>query len=178
MSHSTWDYMPPETRGDLVLAWIRRARESQFAHYIQATKFRRSGYWLGVPVIVITTAVGTAYFYSLSAHNESSSGNILIGLVSILAAVLSSLQTFLKFPEKSECHRKFGALYGSIRRRLEQVYAERGDVDISHDILENLNSELSRLAEEAPDVPSKALKIAQENIRKLRDAGSSKVIRQ
>lgn len=167
MTHPTAGYQPPETPSDLLLAWIRRARESQFAHYVQATRFRRAGFWLGIPVIAITTVVGTAAFASISDEASSNEAKIIVGLFSVLATVLSSLQTFMKLPEKAELHRSFGARYGAIRRKLEQVYAERDGQQIPHQVLSSLNAELTALAEEAPDVPSKALKIAQENILAL-----------
>lgn len=167
MTHPTASYQPPNTPEDLVLAWIRRARESQFAHYVQATRFRRGSAWLGIPVIIITAAVGTTVFSSIANDVGSPAAKLAIGLASVLATVLSSLQTFMKLSEKSELHRSFGARYGSVRRKLEQIYAQRASQQITHQVLSDLNEELSEMAEEAPDVPSKALKIAQEQIRAL-----------
>lgn len=158
MATPTSKYVPPDNNEELVLAWIRRARESQFAHYAQATRLRRAGTWLGIPVIVITAIVGTSVFSSISEAATSDEAKIAIGLFSVLASVLSSLQTFMKLPEKAEQHRVFGAKYGGIRRKLEQIYASRESQTISPQLLENLNEELNSLAEEAPDVPSKAIK--------------------
>lgn len=171
MNHTTATYQPPDSPHQLVLAWIRRARESQFSHYGQATKFRRASLWLGVPVIVLTTIVGTAVFTSIAHGSQSPEVKLSLGLLSVLAAVLSSLQTFMKLPEKAELHRKFGAKYGSIRRRLEQVYSDREGQQITHQVLELLNRELSAIAEEAPDVPDKALKNVQKSIRDLQGNG-------
>ena len=71
MATPTSKYTPPNNNEELVLAWIRRARESQFAHYEQATLLRRAGTWLGIPVIVITAIVGTSIFSSLSEADRA-----------------------------------------------------------------------------------------------------------
>ena len=165
MTHPTSGYQPPDNPSELLLAWIRRARESQFTHYVQATRFRRADLWLGVPVIAITALVGTSVFSSVANDQEPATAKIVLGLFSVLAAILSSLQTFMKLSERSDLHRSFGARYGDVRRKLEQAYAQRGTLAISNETLQLLNEELTEIATEAPDAPSKALKIAQENIR-------------
>ena len=151
-------YIPPNSNEELVLAWIRRTRESQFAHYDQATRLRLASTRLGFPVIVITAIVGTTVFSSISQTATSDWVKILVGLLSVLASTLSSLQTFMKLPERSEQHRIYGARYGGIRRKLEQIYAARESQAITAQILDSLNCELNALAEEAPDVPAKATK--------------------
>ena len=167
MNHPTAGYVPPNDLNELVLAWIRRTRESQFAHYVQATTFRRSAPILGIPIIIITAFVGTTIFSSIADDTSSTTVKLAIGLLSVLATVLSSLQTFMKLPERAELHKSFGARYGAIRRKLEQIYAARSAQPITQQVLDYICKELDELAEEAPDVPSKALKIAQERIREL-----------
>ncbi|MGY1425218.1 SLATT domain-containing protein [Lysobacter sp. A289] len=170
MTPPTSGYEPPDDPDALVLAWIRRARESQFTHYEQATRFRRAGAFFGVPVIVISALVGTTVFSTISQSTTSTDIKIAVGLLSVLAAVLSSLQTFMKLPEKAELHRSFGARYGDVRRRLELLYAGRSQLPITPEVLDYANKELSELAGEAPDIPAKAFKISQERIRQLQAA--------
>lgn len=158
MANITARYIPPDNYQQLLLAWIRRARESQFAHYEQATRLRRGSTLLGVPVIVITAIVGTTVFSSIAESSTSATVKIVVGLLSVSASVLSSLQTFMKLSEKAEQHRIFGARYGGIRRKLEQIYAARSTEPITTSLLEYLNIDLNTLAEEAPDVPAKAIK--------------------
>ena len=169
----TSKYIPPNNNEELVLAWIRRTRESQFAHYEQATKFRRASTLLGIPVIVITAIVGTTVFSSISQTTTSNNVKIFVGLLSVLASVLASLQTFMKLSERSEQHRIFGAKYGGIRRKLEQIYASRESQAITTQLLEYLNTDLNALAEEAPDIPVKAFKKIQttaEFIQQVQDS--------
>jgi len=45
---------------------------------------------------------------------------IVAGLLSVLAAILASLQTFLKFSERAQMHREAGARFGALVKELEQ----------------------------------------------------------
>jgi hypothetical protein len=69
----------------------------------------RLNYLLGVPVVVLTTFVGTSVFATLQ-EDVNTSLRILVGAVSVFAAVLASLQTFLRYPERAEKHRIAGKI--------------------------------------------------------------------
>lgn len=88
---------------------------------------------------------------------------LAVGLLSVLAAILSSLQTFFKFSERAEKHRLFAARFGSVRREFEGFYAA-GSVENEPNYLNVLRDKLDRLAEEAPHVPSTVFSKVQKNI--------------
>jgi hypothetical protein len=152
MSNPTSRYQPPSTQHELILAWVRRSRESQLAHYEMATILQERGTYLGWPVIVITAAVGTSAFVSLT-NSPSKTTTLVVGLVSILAAVLSSLQTFFKFSERSETHRVFGAKYGSLRRELEGLFVS--DETLDERVIDAVRRKIDLLAEDAPAIPER-----------------------
>src|SRR5258706_261970 len=102
----------------LLADWFRRARESQFIHYECGAWFGRLNLLLGIPAIVLSTAVGTAVFASIET-SVTGPQRIAVGLISILAAILASLQTFLGFSERADKHRTAGSEYGGVRRGLE-----------------------------------------------------------
>lgn len=152
MPTPTSRYMPPSDAEELVLAWLRRARESQLAHYEMANRLGRRNLWMGVPVIVITAMVGTSAFASVVSDLIPVWAKIAAGGASVLAAVLASLQTFFKFSERSERHKTFGAKFGAVRRELESLHAS-GKATEEPDKVAVLREKLDRLAEEAPAVP-------------------------
>ncbi|HZZ11845.1 MAG TPA: SLATT domain-containing protein [Paraburkholderia sp.] len=145
-------YEPPVDEAQLLLKWIRRARESQMSHYdmadLLASRDRRMG-WL---VTVLTAAVGTAVFASLNTAAVPPVLRIVLGLVSVTAAVSAALQTFFRYAERAEKHRAAGARYGAVRRRLEAVFAGDADARDGH-YLTAIRDELDRLAEDSPNVP-------------------------
>jgi hypothetical protein len=140
------NYEPPKTDADLLLSWLRRARESQFAHYAAADKLLWKGQALGGPVILLTTIVGASAFTSVATQVIPTYAKLLVGAFSVLAAVMSGLQTYFKFSERADKHRVFGAKYGALRRELEQVHASGGKTT------DALRKSLDKLAEEAPAV--------------------------
>ena len=160
MANNTSLYSPPSTPEDLVLAWLRRARESQLAHYEMANRLTKQNIFMGVPVIVITAMVGTSAFASVVADLVPVWAKIAAGSASVLAAVLASLQTFFKFSERAERHKIFGAKFGAIRRELETLYSSGRAAEESN-FIGVLREKLDRLAEEAPSVPAEIFKYIQ-----------------
>ena len=153
--------MPPGTPDALVLAWLRRARESQLSHYEMANRLAHRNLWMGVPVIVIAAVVGTSAFASVVAELVPLWAKMAVGAASVVAAVLAALQTFFKFSERSERHKTFGAKFGAIRRELETLHAS-GRVEQEANFVNVLREKLDRLAEEAPAVPLKVFEYIQQ----------------
>lgn len=116
-----------EKQYDLLITWETDLRIACHGHYEAAVNSSRYNYYLGIPVIILSTIVGTAIFASLEENPETYL-QILFGLLSMLSVVLASLQTFFKFSEKAEKHRKAGGLFASLLKELEQkmVYVEKG----------------------------------------------------
>ncbi|NMM78135.1 SLATT domain-containing protein [Acidovorax sp. SRB_24] len=142
-------YTPPTNEAELVLAWLRRARESQFSHYGAANRLGSYGRVFGVPVIVITAIVGASAFASIISQTVPLYAKLIVGLCSLSATVLSSLHTFFKFSERSEKHRICGAKFGAIRRELEVLHVQ-GQFKSTE--LTAVRAKLDKLAAEAPDV--------------------------
>lgn len=155
-------YEPPKSEEGLVLAWIRRTRESQLQHYEMANLLARRDKLLGIPVIILTAIIGVSAFWSVVYEALPVYTPIIVGLLSISAAVFSSLQTFFKFSEQSEKHRLAAVKFGSIRRKLEAHYAGN-DAKSEGDYLNALREEMDDLAEASPNVPVRIFKKIQNN---------------
>jgi hypothetical protein len=149
-----------------VLAWIRRAREAQIRHYAMADRLSAYAKRLGLAVIAITAATGTSAFLSLVTTAVSPGLRLVVGMTSMSAAVLASLQTFLRYSERAELHRKAGARYGAVRRRLETIHA--GELQYRHEPHEKeqcdiavVRAELDDIAQSAPHLPRRFMRCAQ-----------------
>src|SRR3954465_14441285 len=88
----------------LLQDWHNRAAAAQHAHYMLAHRLRRRNLGLGIPAVVFSTVVGTSLFASLTQEHVNISVRIIIGCVSVLAAVAAALQTFLRFAERAAQH--------------------------------------------------------------------------
>jgi len=138
----------------LAADWFRRARESQRAHYECCARYNRLNRLLGIPTIVLSAGVGTAVFATLD-KGASGSLKVILGLLSVTAAVLASLQTFMAFGDLGTRHKAAGARYGAIRRNLEllKVSPPPSEHEVSQELLK-IKKEMDDLAERAPHVPS------------------------
>jgi hypothetical protein len=138
------------TLQDVLTDWYQRVAVTQRAHYLSADHFSRKSYWLGIPVIVLSTLVGTSVFATLQKQ-PGPELQIAVGLASVLAAVLASLQTFLGYSARAERHRVAGAKYGGLGRELEVL--RTADRTVSDDTIAELRKRLDALALESPNNP-------------------------
>jgi len=150
-------YKVPDSIENLLTQWIRRAREAQFAHYEEGNRLGKANRYIGISVLILSSVVATALFYSLQEPGEIGTiPTFLTGVLSVVAAVLSSLQTFMKFAERAEHHRAAAARYGSIRRELEQTFAaQKEGQEFNSEKLDLVRELLDRTAESCPSVPAK-----------------------
>ncbi|MEW8624706.1 MAG: SLATT domain-containing protein [Candidatus Thiodiazotropha sp.] len=135
--------MDPEKR-KLLDCWRLRIRIAQTAHFRYADLLKRRHYHFGLPVVILSTVVGTSVFASLS-DDPSTILKIVVGLVSLLAAILSSLQTFLDFSTQSEKHRVAAAKFSELKKKLEKelAFTDKNEAllnDFVNQILKDWNS--------------------------------------
>jgi len=146
-------------------AWYRRARESQFAHYAAAARYARLSKALGVPSLVLATAAGSTLFATLSEDAASVELRLVVGLVTMLAAVLTALQTFLGFGDLAERHRSTASRYGMIRRLIEQHQATLPAPQMGLEAkMDELRGQLDAVGRSAPHVPDRSWAKAQSQI--------------
>ena len=55
---------------ELLMSWRRRLRETQFSHYESGKPLSHAIYWLGIPVVVLSTFVGTSVFATLQKQEQ------------------------------------------------------------------------------------------------------------
>ena len=117
-----------------------------------------------MPVIALTALVGTSVFATL----QSDAGprvQITLGILSVAAAVLASLQTFLGYSERAEKHRVAGAKYGALARHLEELLAVSGEPQA--DAIEGIRGAIDSLALESPNTPLKIYRRAEGRVKEL-----------
>jgi hypothetical protein len=104
----------------LLQDWRNRVYAAQAAYYQEAERLRRRQLQLGIPVVIVSSLVGTAVFADL---DKDAMYKWWVGSISILAAVLASLQTFLKFGENATLHGVAADWFAAIRREIEETLA-------------------------------------------------------
>lgn len=139
----------------LLKKWSSRAQAAADAHYDLCTRLSRANIRFGVPVVVLTTFVGTSVFATLE-HRVNVGLKITVGMISVLAAVLASLQTFLRFGERAEKHRTAAEAWAALNRELEVMIAlhpaypeSRGD---PKKFLDDVRQRFAEIAQQSPEM--------------------------
>jgi hypothetical protein len=161
----------------LLRDWQRRAAMSQEAHYARATSLADYNIWFGVPVVALTTLVATSVFATLQ-EDVRIELRVVVGFISALAAVLASLQTFLRFQERAEKHRVSAELWGAIRREIDamlalhpEYLAERSD---PKRYLDDLRRRMDEVSAQSLEIGEKYMTYAERRLR-ARDGERSAV---
>jgi hypothetical protein len=143
---------------ELLRDWSRRADASAATHYEMANRLSSSNIALGVPVVVLTTFVGTSVFATLQEDVDTRL-RIFVGVISVLAAVFASLQTFLRFGERAEKHRVAAEKWSAIRREIAEMLAlhptylaSRGD---PKQYLDDLRARMDEVSTQSPEMPDR-----------------------
>ena len=138
----------------LLQNWYDRITRVQLAHFTAAMRFGKRNMQLGLPAIIFSTIVGTSVFASLNNDNIPQWAKIAVGLISVVAAVLTALQTFLGFSERAEKHRTTAVRYGAVGRQIEQFLQTGSSAQQStDDLVDQIRERLDRLAEESRVLP-------------------------
>jgi hypothetical protein len=129
------------------------------AHYQMALRLYRQERWLGVPVIILTTIVGTAIFATLQQDTKVA-WQIGTGLLSVAAATLAALQTFFNYGGAAQRNEEASTGYARIWRQLDQFqlrYAHESKATREDGLadLANLIKEMDDLEQKAPRVTNK-----------------------
>jgi hypothetical protein len=107
---------------EMLNEWLIRAWHSHTAHRMAAAQFERLHRVFGTVAAILSAIVGTTIFATLQ-HSPAHSIQIGVGLLSIAAGVLASLQTFLNYQELAEKHKIAAVRYGELRNEIERLLA-------------------------------------------------------
>jgi hypothetical protein len=115
-----------------------------------------------LPVTIFSILIGTTIFATLGS-SKSQEFLIAAGIISMIAAVLSGIQTFLNYPELAAKHQSAGCKFGELRRRIEELIVVTKDPMELEKAIGEIRCEWNALDKESPELPQQfhddALKI-------------------
>lgn len=140
----------------LLQDWRNRVYAAQTAYYDMAERLRRRNYELGIPVAIVSTLVGTAVFADLGKSNTY---KWWVGAVSLLAAVLAGLQTFLRFGENATLHGAAADWFAAIRRDIEELLALPPELrGHPKECLDSIRQEINKAGQKSPELSERLWK--------------------
>lgn len=150
-----------DNAGALVKRWSKSTLRMQFIHFEAASYYETLNHRLGVPTLVLAVIVGT------SAFSNASQGianlplwaqvlvKIAILIVGVASAVMTAIQTFFKYGDRSEKHRVAAKAFTALRMELEQLTVFLHD-ETKAEIRAHLAEAAKKycaLVEDAPEAP-------------------------
>lgn len=139
--------------------WGRGLRINHIAQHRSAARYAMLSRALGIAVVVLSTAVGTAIFTTLN-QSPSTTVKTIAGFLSVTAAVLGTLQTFLGFPQRQAAHHEAAVAYGSLRRQIESIGSSPSEEEL-HRLISDIRVHWDEIDASAPAVPPRIWKDAE-----------------
>jgi hypothetical protein len=140
----------PHSVKNLVAGWLVHAHKSRDRHDQASRSYARWQYLLGIPALILSTVVGTSLF---SAYSSSQVPSWWVGLLSMTAAILTALQTFMDYGGRSDKHRLAGVKYKEAIRALEYLSVKLANGEqLTDEQISAVKAQLDALEEAAPVV--------------------------
>lgn len=150
--------MDKQAIDELLQNWYFRAKRSQLAHRFAAKELSRLHLLMGALAVVLSTIAGTSIFASLEKE-LSGYGRIVVGILSLVVALLSGLQTFLRLDDLSSKHQRADASFSAIRGQIEQYRAIRrgqlDEIEETETFVDSIRQKMEDLSNDSPLVPEK-----------------------
>jgi len=139
-----------------LVRWHAGLRHKNVAHHLAASRNRSLHKFFGIPVVILSTLVGTSIFSSLGDATTNKWILIITGMLSISATVLASLQTFLNYAELAAKHKSTAVQFGMLRREVEQFATwPNHSEDEVREFLDSIRERWDQAEQEAPTLPQK-----------------------
>jgi hypothetical protein len=140
-------------------------------HDVTQRKFSRINMFLGVPVIILSTISGTANFgISTIFPAGFSYGNAVIGTLSLITGVISTISNFLGYAQSEEAHRISAIQWAKFKRNIEtELSLNPSERQNPSDFIKHNKAELDRLMEQSPIIPQDIINRFIKTFRKIKN---------
>jgi len=131
--------------------WKQRVAAYQTAQYVKASHLEKLHYRLGVPATIFAAVAGTTAFTNLTKDTFSFKAQIIVVTVSVIAAVLTAVQTFVNYGQRAEKSRAVSNQFGGVRKEIDVLenFPPSSDQEMQAKLLA-LNKEITDISKDAP----------------------------
>lgn len=149
MSDST-RLFSPQSIDALISGWLVHSHKSRDRHDVASRTYAKGQYALGIPALILSTVVGTSVFSALASKEVP---ELWVGFLSIAAAVVTAVQTFMDFGGRSDKHRLAAVKYKAAIRTLEYLQVKLANKEsLGEEQIAAIRAQLDSLEEAAPVV--------------------------
>jgi hypothetical protein len=146
---------------DLLSNWADNALSYSWLNLQSETKYRRLNYAFTIPIVILSTIVGTINvgMNSLFPPNLVQYGQIGTGCIGIFTGILGTLQNFFKYAQLSEAHRSIAIHWHKFYRQIKTELAlESICRKPAGEFFRSAKAEMDRLIDSSPYIPSDIIK--------------------
>lgn len=147
----------------LLEEWLQSLKSLHRGHWDAARAYEQRNFLLGLLATIFAAISGATAFATL-AESPSVTVRFFIGLFSLAAATIASLQTYFRSSEQAERHKAAGVKYGALRREIEKelIFVQADDAEKQHKKVESFRTRWNAIDEESPAVPANLYKRAKQ----------------
>lgn len=136
----------------LLHRWYVMAQKAEDRHSAACDLYERYDQFFGIGSTVLTAIVGSTLFVTLT--NSTSEGlRIVVGLIAVIAAVASGIQTTAKYGTLAERYRQASRHYGAVTRQIAELLADPAPAAHMTGELDAIRKALDDTGAMAPNVP-------------------------
>lgn len=135
--------------------WQRRVTISQEGHDGRARSLDKYHYALGLPTAIFAAITSATVFLNLEKE-VSLQSKVIVGCISLAAAILAAVQTFYSHAKRSETHRLISVQLGAVRREIDILIAlPPKDEAVFEQKVRELNAAITKISQDAPVIDLK-----------------------
>ena len=139
----------------LLSDWLVRAKRKANAHTSSASYYEFLHKVIGIPSVIFSAITGTAVVAQQTAKDPSDWTWWIVSLV-VLAAILSSLQTFLDYGSRAKQHKATASAFSVLRRKIQSAIDYNSAANKSE--IDSLGSLFDDITSNEPIIPAKIWK--------------------
>lgn len=142
----------------LLKQWAEIATSFRWMHHRAHLRYASMHFWFTLPVIVMSSITGTMNFAQGTFPPEYETYiPLIIGSINLIAGIITTIASYLRVSELSEGNRVASIMFGKLSRniRVELLLPISERTMDGGDFIAMCRSELDRLTEQTPDIPSK-----------------------
>jgi len=147
---STWS----DAQEKLLKAIAERSNCMRWLHTQCNLHFENFNFYLTIPNIIISTVNGSITMSISSLFPDSQrEATTIVGLISLLSAILLTINQYVKSQQMAESHHTAGLAYGKIYRSvMNELTLRRDQRENGLDFLHHIRAEIDRLESTAPSI--------------------------
>ena len=146
---------------DLLILWVKQMNLNRMEHEKKARCNRNLHIAFGIPNILLNTIAGFLLMGSLRISDDSTYAKVFIIVITVIvmsSAILSAMQIFFNFGQKSEKHKQASLLYRSISSRIDAtLLLYRKDRPDVKQFLQMVQTEFNNISNYSPMVFSNSI---------------------